>query len=79
MIAILILSLLWPQTVVRHERYSTVEAAPSEYRPRDLTSAPAGPYFVLIGENKQFCAVTGDEYASVLDGERFDCRWQQPH
>lgn len=78
MIATLLVFLLWPQIVVRHEHYSTVDAAPTAYQPRDMTIAPAGPYFVLIGENKSFCAVTSEQYASVLDGEKYDCRWQMP-
>ena len=73
-----LLLFLFPQHVTRHLRYPSVDHAPTAYQPRDMTTAPIGPYFVLLGENQGFCVVTGDQYASVLDGEVFDCRWQIP-
>lgn len=70
--------LFYPQVVVRHITYPTVDHAPRAYQPRDMTGASGGPYYVLIGQNKLFCAVSAKDYASVTDGERFDCHWQQP-
>ena len=79
MLAFLLL-LLFPQHVIRHEQYPTVDHAPTAYQPRDMTLAPMGPYRLLIGENESYCVVSADAYVQTADGDLYDCRagWQRP-
>lgn len=77
----LLLSLLlvfWPQRMIERYTFSSVDAAPRQYQPRDLTTAPMGTYYIFIGENQYYCVVTAQQYASIDRGDLFDCRWEPP-
>jgi hypothetical protein len=72
-------AVLWPQRVIAHREWPTVDHAPSTYQSHDRLSSAPHPYRIVIGENGYYCVVDAATYVNVSDGDLFDCQWQPAH
>ena len=71
--------LLWIQPIQRHLTYMTEADAPVAYRHRDPGEWSFHRYYLLIGQNGDYCVVNDDVYYQTQDGQQFSCDWQPPH